>query len=204
MRRPSTSRTVCSLTNRRAHARFAAVLLLALVGCARSAIEYQEDDDFSQREAGDPGDAWQDVEDGGEDPADGAVPIDPSSGDDGSAPRDANASGGTDASSNPARDAGSSSAQDASMNTPQDASMSTPQDAASSADASGNAPADAGASAATDASGAPVDAAPRDAATGGSCNANSCNNDCSISGPFRCCTLLDTCGCSWAPGAYCL
>jgi hypothetical protein len=31
-----------------------------------------------------------------------------------------------------------------------------------------------------------------------------CSNDCSISGPFRCCTLLDTCGCSWAPGAYCL
>jgi hypothetical protein len=196
MHRPSTSSTVSSLTNRRARARFAAVLLLALVGCARSAIEYQEDDDFSQREAGDPDDALQDVEDGQENPADGGALVDPSTGDDDSAPRDASASGGTDANINPPRDSGSSS--------PQDASMSAPQDAASSADATGSAPADAGGSTAADANNTPVDAAPRDAATGGSCNADSCNNDCSISGPFRCCTLLDTCGCSWAPGAYCL
>ena len=36
------------------------------------------------------------------------------------------------------------------------------------------------------------------------CNERSCTNDCSLGGPFQCCTLLDTCGCTWAPGAYCL
>jgi hypothetical protein len=42
----------------------------------------------------------------------------------------------------------------------------------------------------------------RPAATG--CNAASCKNSCGLDGPINCCTLLDTCGCTWAPGAYCL
>ncbi len=36
------------------------------------------------------------------------------------------------------------------------------------------------------------------------CNALRCTNECSLAGPLQCCTLLDTCGCTWAPGAYCL
>lgn len=36
------------------------------------------------------------------------------------------------------------------------------------------------------------------------CNALRCTNECSLAGPLPCCTLLDTCGCTWAPGAYCL
>lgn len=36
------------------------------------------------------------------------------------------------------------------------------------------------------------------------CSANTCNNDCSLLGPLRCCRDNDTCGCSWAPGAYCM
>lgn len=36
------------------------------------------------------------------------------------------------------------------------------------------------------------------------CNPLRCTNECSLAGPLQCCTLLDTCGCTWAPGAYCL
>lgn len=36
------------------------------------------------------------------------------------------------------------------------------------------------------------------------CGDNLCANDCALTGPFRCCTPLDTCGCTWAEGAYCL
>jgi hypothetical protein len=36
------------------------------------------------------------------------------------------------------------------------------------------------------------------------CDPLRCNNECSLAGPLPCCTLLDTCGCTWAPGAYCL
>lgn len=48
----------------------------------------------------------------------------------------------------------------------------------------------------------------RDAGRGGStttgCQASRCTNSCGLDGPINCCTLLDTCGCTWAPGAYCL
>jgi hypothetical protein len=37
----------------------------------------------------------------------------------------------------------------------------------------------------------------------GTCNADACP-PCSLSGVVKCCTTNDTCGCSWAPGAYCL
>jgi hypothetical protein len=36
------------------------------------------------------------------------------------------------------------------------------------------------------------------------CVESACKNTCALDGPFNCCTLLDTCGCTWAPGAYCL
>lgn len=36
------------------------------------------------------------------------------------------------------------------------------------------------------------------------CDPFTCTNECSAAGPFPCCTLFDTCGCTWAPGAYCL
>jgi hypothetical protein len=36
------------------------------------------------------------------------------------------------------------------------------------------------------------------------CQPSRCTNTCGLDGPINCCTLLDTCGCTWAPGAYCL
>ena len=60
-------------------------------------------------------------------------------------------------------------------------------------------PSDAGARPTTDAGARP----------GGStgttrCQASSCTNMCSLAGPLRCCTDQGRCGCTWAPGAYCL
>jgi|SoiMethySBSTD1v2_1073268.scaffolds.fasta_scaffold01972_16 hypothetical protein len=37
----------------------------------------------------------------------------------------------------------------------------------------------------------------------GSCNPTSCPG-CSVIGPIPCCTAARRCGCTWAPGAYCL
>ena len=36
------------------------------------------------------------------------------------------------------------------------------------------------------------------------CQASTCTNECSLAGPLRCCTERGSCGCTWAPGAYCL
>jgi hypothetical protein len=36
------------------------------------------------------------------------------------------------------------------------------------------------------------------------CQASTCTNECSLAGPLRCCTDRGSCGCTWAPGAYCL
>jgi hypothetical protein len=38
---------------------------------------------------------------------------------------------------------------------------------------------------------------------GGSCVPSSCPG-CSVVGPFPCCNAARRCGCTWAPGAYCL
>jgi hypothetical protein len=84
------------------------------------------------------------------------------------------AAGGTTGGVMTARDAGAG-ARDASTGGPRDASAGRPTTPARDA------------------------AAPT---TG--CNVLTCTNECSVAGPFPCCTLLDTCGCTWAPGAYCL
>jgi hypothetical protein len=36
------------------------------------------------------------------------------------------------------------------------------------------------------------------------CPASGCTNSCFPAGAFSCCTAFDSCGCTWAPGAYCL
>jgi hypothetical protein len=36
------------------------------------------------------------------------------------------------------------------------------------------------------------------------CQASTCTNECSLAGPLRCCSDRGTCGCTWAPGAYCI
>jgi hypothetical protein len=36
------------------------------------------------------------------------------------------------------------------------------------------------------------------------CQESTCTNTCSLAGPLKCCTEAGRCGCSWAPGAYCM
>jgi hypothetical protein len=81
--------------------------------------------------------------------------------------------------------------RDASTAAPRDASTAAPRDAAAARPPT-TAPRDAGRPATGTAGGAAA-----------SCNVLTCTNTCSVAGPFPCCGLLG-CGCTWAPGAYCL
>jgi hypothetical protein len=152
--------------------------LLLSAGCAVGA-PVAEDDEFFEQNA-------EERSDGGELGALDAAMIDPSLIDPG--PIDSGnflppfmggasgaTSGGTAGGTIPPRDAGAAGGRDASTSAPRDAGT-TPPPATTTFDAS--------------------------AAAG--CNALTCTNECSVAGPFPCCTLLDTCGCTWAPGAYCL
>lgn len=153
--------------------------LLLSVSCAVGA-PVAEDDEFFEQNA-------QDRDDGGDLGALDAAMIDPSLIDPGPIDSgyflppfmgDAGGATSVDAAGGtiPPRDAGAGDAGDASTST-------TPRDA-------GTTP--------------PPTTPARDASTAAGCNALTCTNECSVAGPFPCCTLLDTCGCSWAPGAYCL
>ena len=136
-----------------------------------------------------------------------AEPMLPESGP--SAPRDSGTA--TDASARDAgrSDGGSANASDAGL----DAGASGSSDAGLDA---GNAPRDAGGAndAGADAgrdSGAQRDSGQSGGGTpgggtpggAGSCNPLNCDG-CSVAGPFPCCRDNNTCGCTWAPGGYCL
>lgn len=115
--------------------------------------------------------------------------------------------GGDSGVPSPAKDAGSlsdaSSVRDAgAMDAASDAATSGPDaalveagvDAGSSAGAK-----DAGSDAGRDSGVATADSG----TPGGSCRASACTNDCSLAGPLQCCKDNGSCGCTWAPGAYC-
>jgi hypothetical protein len=151
--------------------------LFLSVGCAVGAPVAEDDEFFEQN--------GPDLEDGGDLDALDAALIDPSLIDPG--PIDSGnflppfmggaggvTGGGTAGGTIPPRDAGAAAGG-------RDASASTPRDAGSTR---------------------PPTTPDASAATG--CDPLTCTNECSVAGPFPCCTLLDTCGCSWAPGAYCL
>jgi hypothetical protein len=152
--------------------------LLLSVGCAVGAPVAEDDDFFEQsaQEGGDAGDVGA---------LDAAI-VDPSLIDPG--PIDSGnflppfmggaggtTGGGTAGGTVPPRDAGTVGGRDASTSAPRDAATTRPPATTT-----------------------------RDASTAAGCNALTCTNECSVAGPFPCCTLLDTCGCTWAPGAYCL
>jgi hypothetical protein len=198
---PHGVKTVGFLTARHAPTALLASLLVALAGCARSAIEYAGDQVFGERDAAASDDEMRDLE------ADESSDQDASTEDDVTPPQSpANDASlppaATDASQN--ADAARDAASDSESIVGTDASMSAPSDAQSSAPPDAGSPPPDAQSSTPDASSAPPDAAPRDTGASASCNVLSCSNDCSVAGPFRCCTERDSCGCTWAPGAYCL
>jgi hypothetical protein len=155
-----------------------------LAGCAASAIDDPEletdtDDVLANEDRG---------EDGGEEEEEEEDPP-PTTKRDASMPKDA---------ATPPRDSG---AQDASV---KDASVdagSKPADASAAKDASATPDASAPKDAGSDA-GKPAEPPPSE----GQCSKDSdCKNICIAVGILPCCnSLLNSCGCTWAPGAYCL
>jgi hypothetical protein len=151
-----------------------------LAGCAASAIEDPElDTDTDDVLANE-----DQVEDGGEEEAEDDDPP-PTPRRDASVPRDAGQLPRVDSGG---QDAGSNSAKDASVD-----AGSKPADASAPKDAGTTPRKDAGKD-----TGAPPPAA-------GSCSKDSdCKNVCIAIGILPCCTEDKECGCTWAPGAYCL
>jgi hypothetical protein len=157
-----------------------------LAGCAASAIDDPElatdTDDVLANE--------DQVEDGGDDDGDEGAP--PTTKRDASTPKDAATPPKVDSG---VQDAGSA-AKDASVD-----AGSKPADASAPKDAS--TPKDASAPPATrNDAGKPADPPP----SNNECTRDSqCKNVCIAVGILPCCnTLLGSCGCTWAPGAYCL
>jgi hypothetical protein len=161
----------------------------ALSGCAASAIDDPNvgaDDDGALANEDNPSTA-----DGGSDDDDTT----PAARKDASvAPKDASSpvgSGARDAGVTP-KDSGTGGTTDAGGSAPKDAGT-TPKDAGTGS------PADSGTAT------PPKDAGTTPTDPGVECNRDSdCTQTCVPIGILSCCTIAHTCGCTWAPGAYCL
>jgi hypothetical protein len=193
-------RTTSEPTRACAHSCSTLFLLLgALTGCA---IGVTNDDELnvgdSAARVSEPDD---DAADEAESDAQVEAPLDAGSG--ANAPSDSG-SGASTKDASAVQDAGGvrDAATDASsLDASPDATLLDAATDAATTDAGSDAGAheDAGSAAGRDSGSA-------DGGTGGGahCTVSACSNDCSLIGPLRCCRENDTCGCSWAPGAYCM
>lgn len=171
----------------------------ALGGCAASAI-------------GDPGSAQDDTLANEQAAADASEPTDEGPKDAGSWSKDASVA--KDAAAASTKDAGAAASADAGPVADAgatDAGSSSVTDAGAAKDAGSSAVADAGntpPAPPADAGTATVDAGSSStppSSSNGQCTQDSdCHNVCIAIGILPCCTIAHTCGCTWAPGTYCL
>jgi hypothetical protein len=187
-----------------ARALLALPLLLAL-SCASGVGDSEFDDVDSAASVADPDGAEEEAGDDGwiappMAPEAGSIAPADSGGTQGASDAGArDAGGGADASGMSRADAG----LDAGMSGANDAGLDS---GTATRDAGGSASDAGGASDAGRDSGAQRDSGQSGGGTpggGASCDPANCEG-CSVVGPFPCCRDNNTCGCTWAPGGYCL